>query len=59
MHVLDIVAKWTLIALFVIGAILTIAKTGQPRKAITPGDAATIAIIDAVIILAIVTFWNT
>jgi hypothetical protein len=52
------IAKWTIVALIAFGAIVTIVRVGQPRKPIDPATAAGATVINALILAAILIFWN-
>lgn len=47
--------KWTLIALYVVSALLTVATIGRPRKPLEAGTAVAVLIIDALLVLLVVT----
>ena len=47
------VLKWTLVTLFVIGMLFTVATVGKPRKPVTEGDAVASVIINGLLLTAI------
>lgn len=52
------IAKWTLVALFALSAVLNVMFVGKPRRPTTGGVAATIVVINSLAIAAILTWWQ-
>jgi len=52
-------AKWILVGFFAFATLLTIGSIGKPRKALTPGNAVAVVVVNAVIIATIVIWWQS
>jgi hypothetical protein len=50
--------KWSLIILLAVNALIAIAKVGKPRSPLTPGDAIGVVVVNALIVVAILSFWG-
>ena len=58
MHIAAEIAKWAIVALYVIGFLATVSKVGQPRKPTTPKDVIANFVANAVIVTAIIILWK-
>jgi hypothetical protein len=54
-----LIVKWAFIALTAVGAVMTVANVGKPRKPITGGTAAGVVVLNALIIVAVIAYWGT
>ncbi len=52
------IIKWCMVGLLALGALNIIMKIGKPRDPITPKTAATVTVMQAMWITAIIVFWN-
>lgn len=52
------VAKWLIVGLLALGAVLSISSVGKPRKPLEPRIAATVAVVNALVIAAILAYWG-
>lgn len=52
------IAKWFIVSMFALSALLTIASVGRPRKPLTPGMAAGMVAHSVLYIVLIVVFWR-
>lgn len=50
--------KWLIVGMFALGALLTIAAVGRPRKPMTSGTAATVVAFNALYIVLMIVFWK-
>ncbi len=50
--------KWTLIGVWILGAILNIALIGKKRDPITPSGAILVLIINTLLIMGILNYWR-
>lgn len=53
------IAKWFLVGMIALGALLVVASVGKPARPITGGRAAWVVAINATYITLIVTFWRS
>lgn len=53
------IAKWFLVCMLALGALLTIAAVGKPRKPLTSGTAAWVVAFNAAYIVLVIVFWRT
>lgn len=51
------VAKWGIVAMLTMGALVTIACVGKPRAPTTPGVAAVSTMVTALMVVLIVLWW--
>lgn len=52
------IAKWIIVGFLTLGALLSVANVGKPRKPITAGQAVTIVVINAALIASMVIWWR-
>lgn len=51
-------AKWFLVGMLAINALLVIAAVGKPRRTLKPSDAVSVVVFQALYIVLIVVFWT-
>jgi hypothetical protein len=52
------IAKWELIAIMVLGSLLSIGYIGKPRKPATPGSAIITIVMNGLFGAAIIIYWH-
>lgn len=52
------VAKWTMVGLMAVSALLTVGAVGKQRKPLEGGTAAVVVLVNALWIAAIVAYWD-
>jgi hypothetical protein len=53
------IAKWFIVGMMALGALLTVSAVGKARKPLTSGTAAVVVAANAVYIVAIVLWWRS
>lgn len=53
------IAKWVMVSMFVIGALVTVNSVGKPRRPVTPGTAAWVLAVNAAYVVLIILLWPT
>lgn len=51
-------AKWLIVGFLALGALLTVASVGKPRKPLEPGVATVTVLVNALLIAAILAYWG-
>jgi hypothetical protein len=52
------IVKWFIVTLYALGTLSTIASIGKPRQPVTNGQAMVIILFNALIVIAVITWWQ-